>query len=506
MDYPGNVPNGISLVKTNAIRPKGLKMIKFRPVVFVTGILLSIMAIAMIIPAIVDAAAGHPDWRVFATSSALSLSVGISMVLATNATWTAFSLREAFVITNLAWLTIAIAGAVPLAFSELELSITDAFFESMSGITTTGSTIIVGLDETPPGILLWRGILQWLGGIGIIVMAVAILPILQVGGMQMFRVEAFEADKVLPKAAQIAAAIAIFYVFITIAAAIVLSLLGMSGFDAVVHAMTSIATGGFSTYDASIGHFQDPKIHWAISAFMVLGSIPFILYLRVIRGDFKSLIQDSQVKTFLIILGLSIALITYWLIADNGYSFATALRLSAFNVISLMTGSGFTTANYGLWGGFALALLFILMFVGGCAGSTTCGIKIFRLQVLYSTAEAQLNRLIQPNGIFFPTYNGNPIPENVSDSVMSFFFLFAVSFVLLAVGLGFSGLDFITAVSGAATAIANVGPGLGETIGPAGNFQPLPDSAKWLMSAGMLLGRLELFTIMVMILPRFWRG
>ncbi len=481
-------------------------MIKFRPVVFVTGILLSIMAIAMIIPAIVDAAAGHPDWRVFATSSALSLSIGISMVLATNASWTSFSLREAFVITNLAWLTIAIAGAVPLAFSELELSITDAFFESMSGITTTGSTVIVGLDNTPPGILLWRGILQWLGGIGIIVMAVAILPILQVGGMQMFRVEAFEADKVLPKAAQIAAAISIFYVFITIGAAIILSLLGMSGFDAVVHAMTSIATGGFSTYDDSIGHFQDPRIHWAISGFMVLGSIPFILYLRVIRGDWKSLIRDSQVKTFLIILGFSILLVTYWLMSGGEYSFSTALRLSVFNVTSLMTGSGFTTADYGLWGGFALALLFILMFVGGCAGSTTCGIKIFRLQVLYSTTEAQLNRLIQPNGIFFPRYNGNPIPESVSNSVMSFFFLFAVSFVLLAVGLGFFGLDFITAVSGAATALANVGPGLGDTIGPSGNFQSLPDGAKWLMSAGMLLGRLELFTILVMILPRFWRG
>ncbi|MCZ4282235.1 TrkH family potassium uptake protein [Kiloniella laminariae] len=481
-------------------------MIQFRPVVFVTGILLSIMAIAMIIPAVVDAAAGHPDWRVFATSSALSLSIGIAMVLATNASWHRFSLREAFVITNVAWLTIAVAGAIPLAFSELELSVTDAFFESMSGITTTGSTIIVGLDSSPPGILLWRGILQWLGGIGIIVMAVAILPMLQVGGMQMFRVEAFEADKVLPKAAQIAAAISIFYVFITIAAAVILSLLGMSGFDAVVHAMTSIATGGFSNYDSSIAHFKNPMIHWAICLFMVLGSIPFILYLRVIRGDLTSLLQDSQVKTFLIILAVSVLTITLWLWYIDEMSLGTSLRLSAFNVISVMTGTGYSSADYGQWGGFALALMFILMFVGGCAGSTTCGIKIFRLQVLYATTQAQLNRLIQPNGIFFPNYNNNPIPESVSNSVMSFFFLFAVSFVFLAVGLGAFGLDFITAVSGAATAIANVGPGLGDVIGPVGNFKTLPDGAKWLMAAGMLLGRLELFTILVMVLPRFWRG
>ncbi|MFD2206965.1 TrkH family potassium uptake protein [Kiloniella antarctica] len=481
-------------------------MIKFRPVVFVTGILLSIMAIAMIIPAIVDAAAGHPDWRVFATSSALSLSIGICMMLATNATWTNLNLREAFVITNFAWLTIAVAGAIPLAFSELELSVTDAFFESMSGITTTGSTVIVGLDTSPPGILLWRGILQWLGGIGIIVMAVAILPILQVGGMQMFRIEAFDADKVLPKAAQIATAIAIFYVFITIGAAIVLSLLGMSGFDAIIHAMTSISTGGFSTYDASIGHFDAPSIHWAISGFMILGSIPFILYLRVIRGDLNSLLTDSQVKTFLIILGLSTLAIACWLWQNGDMTFWTAMRLSSFNVISLMTGTGFTSEDYGQWGGFSLSLMFILMFVGGCAGSTTCGMKIFRVQILYATTKAQLNRLIQPNGIFFPTYNNEPIPESVSNSVMSFFFLFAVSFVLLAVGLGAFGLDFITAISGAATAIANVGPGLGDIIGPAGNFQTIPDGAKWLMSAGMLLGRLELFTILVMILPRFWRG
>ncbi len=481
-------------------------MIEFRPVVFILGILLSVLAVAMIIPAVVDAMFGHPDWQVFTAAAGATLFVGVAMILTARSGGFAFALREAFLLTNLAWLVIAIFGALPFAFSELDLSVTDAFFESMSGITTTGATVIVGLDFAPPGILLWRAILQWLGGIGIIVMAISILPILRVGGMQLFRVEAFETDKVLPRAAQIAGGIGIVYLALTAIAAIILWTLGMTGFDAVAHAMTSIATGGFSTSDLSLAHFDSAAIDWSISLFMILGSVPFVLYLRLVRGSPGFFLRDSQVRWMLTIMAAGILAVTLWLWWSGTMSAGTSLRYATFNVISIMTGTGYTTAAFDTWGGFVMAIMFTLMFVGGCAGSTTCGIKIFRFQVLYATALTQMKRLLQPHGVFFPYYNNRPVSESVSASVMAFFFLFIGSFGVLAMGLGMFGLDFITAVSGAASAIANVGPGLGDIIGPSGTYRPLPDGAKWLLSIGMLLGRLELFTILVLFMPMFWRG
>jgi trk system potassium uptake protein TrkH len=481
-------------------------MIELRPVIFVLGILISVLAMAMVIPAIVDALVGNPDWQVFAASAATALFVGISMILTARSRLTSFSLRQAFIMTNLAWLVIAFFGALPFAYSELELSITDAFFESMSGVTTTGATVIVGLDSVPPGILLWRAILQWLGGIGIIVMAISVLPMLQVGGMQMFRIEAFETDKVLPRAAQIAGGISIVYVSLTGLAAIVLWALGMTGFEAVAHAMTAIATGGFSTSDQSLAHFNSPAIDMTVSLIMVMGSVPFALYLRVVRGNPMAVLRDSQVRTMLSILVVSIALVAVWLWTKDIMGPGEALRHSTFNVISIMTGTGYTSDDFGAWGGFVIVLMLMLMFVGGCAGSTTCGIKIFRFQILYATAVTQMKRLLQPHGVFLPYYNKKPIPESVAASVMGFFFLFVLCFALLATGLGLLGLDFITALSGAATAISNVGPGLGEIIGPAGTFKTLPEGAKWLLAAGMLVGRLELFTVLVLITPAFWRG
>jgi trk system potassium uptake protein TrkH len=481
-------------------------MIDFRPVLFVLGILLSILAVAMLLPAAVDGIFGNPDWQVFLASAGVTLFVGVSMMLTTRSGWGRIGIRQGFLMATLAWVVISVFGALPLAFSELNLSFTDALFESMSGITTTGATVITGLDTAPPGILFWRAILQWLGGIGIIVMAISILPMLQIGGMQMFKIEAFETDKVLPRAAQLAGGIAIVYVLLTFMATITLWALGMNGFDAVAHAMTSIATGGLSTRDASIGYFPNPEIQWAVCIFMVLGATPFVLYLRALRGNVMALFRDTQVQWMLAIMAISVAAMTAHLVYNDHLQGHDAIRHAAFNVISVMTGTGYSSVDYGQWGEFAFALLFVLMFIGGCAGSTSCGIKIFRIQVLYETALAQLRRLIQPNGVFIPYYNHRPIPETVAFSVMSFFFLFITAFGLLAAALGMVGLDFITAVSGAASALANVGPGLGDIIGPAGNYQSLPDMAKWLLAAGMLLGRLELFTVLVLFAPAFWRG
>lgn len=482
-------------------------MLDFRPILFVNGVLLITLATAMVVPAAVDLAVDNPDWKVFASASALTMFIGLMLALTNRAKTMAMSIRQAFVMTASSWCMLPTFAALPLAFADLNLSYTDAFFEAMSGITTTGSTVIVGLDFAPPGILLWRSLLQWLGGIGIIVMAVSVLPMLQVGGMQLFRMEFAErVEKALPRAAQIGAWISIIYLILTLLCASLYWGAGMSPFDAINHAMTTVATGGFSTYDASMGVFGSATIEYISTTFMVLGSLPFLLYLQAIRGSPRALLSDSQVRWFFGFLLTAIGLMIAYLIIAKTWPVGDAIRFTTFNITSIMTGTGYATQDFGTWGAFAMPLFFLLMFIGGCAGSTTCGIKIFRFQVLYATSKVQLKRLLQPHGVFIAYYNKKPIPESVEESVMSFFFLFAMIFALLACGLGAMGLDFVTATSGAATAIANVGPGLGDIIGPAGNFATLPDGAKWLLSVGMLLGRLEIFTILVLLAPGFWRG
>lgn len=469
--------------------------------------MLSTLAGAMCLPAVADAVSGNKDWQVFAVAAGFTAFVGGLFVFTARAPIRGINVRQAFLLTALAWIIIPAFGALPMVFANLELSYTDAFFEAMSGLTTTGSTVIVGLEQVQPGILLWRALLQWLGGIGIIGMAIAIMPLLQVGGMQLFRMESSDkSEKILPRAAQLIAYIGFIYLFFTVLCAFFYWLTGMSGFDAVAHAMTTIATGGFSTHDLSVGYFENAKIEFIAIIFMLLGSLPFVLYLRVLRGSTNAFMRDSQVHWFLIIVLCTTAAIAFYLWRTKGMDPADALQNSAFNVVSIITGTGYATKDFSAWGPFALVIFLFLMFVGGCAGSTTCGIKVFRFQVLYATAKTQMRKLLQPHGVFLAYYNGKPIPEDVGSSVMSFFFLYAVSFVVLAIGLGLIGLDFLTAVSGAATAISNVGPGLGPTIGPAGAFITLPDSAKWLLSFGMLLGRLELFTIFVLLAPSFWRN
>ncbi|NVK19752.1 MAG: TrkH family potassium uptake protein [Methylocystaceae bacterium] len=479
-----------------------------RPIYFIIGLLLMTLATGMLIPMIVDLAEGNADWQVFMVSSGVTTFIAVALIFAGRSKEKmTFTIRQGFIMATFSWVVMTIFAALPFAFSELDMTYTDAFFEAMSGITTTGSTVITGLDYAPPGLLLWRAFLQWLGGIGIIVMAVAIMPMLHVGGMQLFKVEAFEtSDKALPKAAQISASISAIYVGLTLIWAIALWFADMRAFEAVTHAMTTIATGGFSTSDGSVGHFDSGAIDGIITLGMIVGSLPFMLYLRCLRGNFTALFHDSQVQWFLAIIVMLIMLTSGFLWVQKGLDPIQALRFGAFNTVSIITGTGFATTDYQLWGHFAWPIFFFIMFIGGCSGSTTCGIKIFRFQVLYAGAETQIKRLLEPHGVFIPYYNRRPIPEEVLTSVLSFFFIFGVCFALLAMALGMVGLDYVTAISSAATAIANVGPALGEHTGPSGNFQNLPDSAKWLMSFGMLLGRLELFTVLVLFMPTFWRG
>ncbi len=478
-----------------------------QPILFVIGTLLMILAAAMFVPALLDWAMGHSDWQVFATAATVTLFVGVSLTLANRAARFTLSVRQTFVLTTVSWVVITAFAALPFALSEQELAYVDAYFEAMSGVTTTGSTVMIGLDNAPPGILLWRSLLQWLGGIGIIVMAIAILPLLRVGGMQLFRTESSEkTEKVLPRAAQLSASIAMIYIGLTALWAAMLWSSGMTPFEAICHAMTTIATGGYSTSDSSIAHFNSASIDIIITFGMLAGGIPFVLYLRAFRGEVGALIRDSQVQWFIGFSLFAILVLALWQAMTLGTESWLALRYAAFNAVSIITGTGFASTDYGQWGPAALMMFFFLKFVGGCTGSTTGAIKIFRFQVLFQVVRIQMGHLLRPHAVLVAHFNGKPVPEAVAASVLGFLFLFIASVAVVATALSLFGLDFLTSLSGAATSIANVGPGLGPVIGPSGNFSSLPDGAKWLLSAAMLLGRLELFTVLVLFLPAFWRG
>ena len=482
-------------------------MIDFRPILFALGFLMLMVSAAMIIPALVDLINGNEDWRTFATSFLISGTLGGMLVLANRQRSSGLTLRQAFLLTTFAWIVLPAVAALPLMFSELQLNATDAYFEAMSGLTTTGSTVITGLDEAPPGLLLWRALLQWLGGIGIVVMAVAVLPMLQVGGMQLFQMESSDtSEKILPRAAQISGAITAFYVALTALCTLCLFFAGLSPFDAIAHAMTTIATGGFSTHDASIGHFDSGLVDGVITLFMILGSLPFVLYLQVARGKPLALWRDDQVRAFIAVIASLVGFVVLWLIFTKGFVGIDALRYGSFNTVSVVTGTGYATTDYGGWGNFSTCLLFFAMMIGGCAGSTSCGIKIFRFQVIVRSIKCWADRTIYPNGVFVARFNGRRIGTDVQSSVVAFLFFFMVSLMTLTFLLTTTGLDLVTALSGASTALANVGPGLGPEIGPASTFGTLPDMSKWLLSFGMLLGRLEMFTVLVLFAPSFWRG
>ena len=479
---------------------------RFTPVLNILGILLTILGATMIVPMVADIVTGSSNWQAFAISALITSFMGIGLWLAHNGPSDFdIGLRQAFLLTNGAWILIGVFGALPFMMSDLDLSVSDAVFESVSGITTTGSTILPVIERASAGILLWRALLQWLGGIGIVVMALAVLPMLSVGGMQLFKTESFDsAEKVIPRATQLAGGIFIAYTSLTTLFAVFLAIAGMPGFDALAHAMTTIATGGYSTRTLSVGAFDSWLIEAIIITGMIIGSLPFAHYVALTRGGWRNLLNDPQVRWFMSLMIVVVAFIAFHL-TGQGYAVFDALRLSSFNAISVLTGTGYGTANFAAWGGFATTILLICMFIGGCAGSTTCGVKIFRLQVLASTIKVQISRLLRPHGVVIAYYNKRPVSDSVMDAVMGFFYLYILCFVVLAAFLGLTGLDFDTALSGAATAISNVGPGLGEMIGPAGHFGELPIAAKWAMCAGMLLGRLELFTVLVMLHPGFWR-
>ena len=479
-------------------------MSNYKTVFFTLGILQIILGIFMLIPIIVQISYNQLDSSFFG-ASIVTIIFGTLFFLSNLDHEKKLNLQQAFLLTALSWLSIAIFSSLPFIFSSTEFSFTNAFFESMSGITTTGSTIISDLELIPKGILLWRAILQWLGGIGIIVMAITLMPIMNVGGMQLFKISSNDSsEKILPKSKEIALRLIYIYTGLTGLCALSYKILGMNYFDSLIHSMTTIATGGFSNYNESIGFFDSISIEISAMIFIILGSLPFIAYIKFLSGDKKIFFSDIQIITFLKIILISIIILSIYLAFND--SSQLNLRSIFFNVISILTGTGYVNAQFDSWGGFPIILFLILMFIGGCAGSTTCGIKIFRIQILSSFISNQLKKIIYPKGIFILKYNQNPVDSKFIASIISFIYLYLVIFFIITALLSLTGLDFITSISGAATSISNVGPGLGSIIGPNGNFSSLPDISKWILAFGMILGRLELFAILVLFLPSFWRN
>jgi trk system potassium uptake protein TrkH len=479
----------------------------FRPIAFVIGLLLIGLAGAMLICALVDAGRANPDWRVFMISAAITGFIGGASVLsARSRDRFQLELRQAFLLTASSWLAMSVFAALPFLFLGQGLDLADAVFEAVSGLTTTGSTIIIGLDGLPPGILLWRSLLQWIGGIGIIGMAIVILPFLRVGGMQLFHTESSDrSDKIVGRPGLLAAYIGMAYVLLTLACMAAYWYFGMTFFDSVNHAMTTVSTGGYSTHDASFAYFRSDGLHWTGVVFMAAGAMPFAMYVRLAQGARPDGLVGSQARllvTLLIAVSLGLAL---WHAESGTASFGEALLTTAFNVTSIVTTTGYASADYTLWGPLAAAAFLVLTVVGGCTGSTSGGIKIFRFQVLWLLSVNQINRLIRPHEVTRLNLSGRPVTDEVGASVLAFLCLFLAAIVAGTVFLSAFGLDLVTSLSAVVTAMANVGPGIGPIVGPAGNFSSLPDGAKWVLSGAMLLGRLELFTILVLFTPRFWR-
>ena len=479
-------------------------MSNYKTVFFTLGILQIILGVSMFVPIIVQFIYSEIDSSFFG-ASIVTIVFGALFFLTNIDHDRKVNLQQAFLLTALSWLSVAVFGSLPFIFSSMEMSITDAFFESMSGITTTGSTIISNLENAPKGILLWRAILQWLGGIGIIVMAITLMPIMNVGGMQLFKISSNDSsEKILPKSKEIALRLIYIYSALTAVCAISYWIFGMGKFDSLTHSMTTIATGGFSNYNQSIGYFNSIYIEISSMIFIILGSIPFIAYIKFLNGNKKIFTNDTQIKSFLKIIILSVIILSFYLVLTNNENYS--FRSIFFNTISILTGTGYVNAEFDSWGSFPITIFLTLMFIGGCAGSTTCGVKIFRIQILYLFILNQLKKIIYPKGVFLIKYDQNSVDEKFVASIISFIFFYFVIFFILAALLSLTGLDFITALSGAATSISNVGPGLGPIIGPNGDFSSLPDISKWVLSVGMILGRLELFAILVLFLPSFWKN
>ncbi len=478
----------------------------FRPILNILGLLLCIESMALLVPMFFDLIHNNKDWKQFFYISCFTFLIGLVLYVGFKKEKMIINLRQAFLLTILSWFLISLFGCLPFIYSSSSLNFTNAFFESVSGITTTGATVISNLESLSEGILVWRSLLQWFGGIGIIVLAVAILPTLQIGGMQLMHMEHDDPyEKTLPKINKFIIEIVSLYISLTLICFIFYYLFGMNVFDALLHSMTTISTGGFSNHSSSFQYFNSYSLENISVLFMILGSLPFVIFIQFLHSKKISIFNDDQIKLFFFLLILVMTITVLWLKNYLDINWLESIRITTFNITSILTGTGYTSSNYNNWGSFGLVVILIIMFIGGCAGSTTGGIKIFRFQVLFRGMRLQIKKLTKPHAVFLMKFNKKTVTENTYTSIISFFFIYVLLFVLSSIILSFLELDFLSAMSASASAISNVGPGIGDIIGPNGNYSNINNLAKWVLALTMLVGRLEIFTILVLFSKNFWK-
>lgn len=476
----------------------------FRAIALPIGRLLVLISAMMIVPALADALAVNRDWQVFLISSLVLGTAGLLTALAFRGEPPPSNFREAIIFVNAAWFAFSFAGAVPFVFSELGIGITDAFFESASGLTTTGSTILTGLETLPPGILLWRALLQWIGGIGVVAIGIWLLPGLRVGGSQLFALESSESStKPYGHTWPFLVRLLALYAFLSITCAALYMLCGMTAFNAVIHSMTTVSTGGFSTSDQSFGQFPGVTVYWVASLFMLTSSLPFLYLIRSVEKPPAK--RDTQVLLLLAIIfvaSFGVFLAERYVVHDTPFHMFT---LAVFNVVSVISTTGYAANDYLQFGPAVIGIFFVLTFLGGCSGSTSGGFKMFRIAILANYLKCLLRKMVRPHRVLEPRYQGALVPNAVLEGILVFAVLYIGTFAGFAMIYFFLGLDLETALSASITALANVGPGVGDTIGPSGTFQTLPDTAKWCLAIEMILGRLEILAGILLLTVDFWR-
>ncbi|MEP9351690.1 TrkH family potassium uptake protein [Xanthobacter sp. KR7-225] len=489
-----------------SVEAQALSTLNLRPVASILGILLAILGGSMLLPALVDFASRSGGHQSFIGAAAVTIFVGVLLWMSGREREVQkLDLRQAFFLTTSVWVVLTLFAALPLMWGSSQLSFTKAVFEAMSGLTTTGASTMSGLDAQAPGILLWRALLHWFGGVGIIAIAIAVLPVLSIGGMQLFRMESSDkSEKFLPRAGAVAKGLLIAYLLLTLACAISYALAGLGLFDAVTLAMSTLSTGGFANSDYSLSVFKNPAVDYVAIVFMIAGALPFPLYVRALSGDTRRLITHSEVRVFLGLIAIFTALSFAQQVFQGVAAGETALRGALFTVVSLITTTGLMAVDYTNWGPLSDTIFFVVMFLGGCTGSTSGGLKAMRIAITGKAIRQHLKRVMFRNGVFPVRYGGAPVSDDVVSSVLGFVFLFILTFLAVGIGLNLMGLDIVTAFSASIACLANVGPGLGPVVGPSSNFAGLPDPAIWLLTLTMMLGRLEILTVLVLVLPRFW--
>jgi trk system potassium uptake protein TrkH len=470
------------------------------------GFLNLLLAGTMFIPLSVNWIYAEPHAGGFLWSIAITAASGGLMILLFKRAPRELTHRDGFTIVAFGWICATFFGALPYLFTGTFESLADACFEAASGFTTTGSTVLTEIEKYSHGVLFWRSLTQWLGGMGIILLSLAILPFLGVGGMQLYKAEipGPTPDKLRPRISHTARLLWGVYVLISAAETLVLLLGGMNLFDALCHTFSTMATGGFSPKNQNIEFYQSPFVEFSITFFMFLAGINFSLHYRFLKGDLKAFWRDSEFRFYGFVILIGTLLISYNLWANIPKDFYDSFRLAIFQVVSILTTTGFTTADFAKWPPFSQNMLLMLMFIGGCAGSTGGAIKCVRFFVLIKQASRELYQLVHPHAVVPVKLGGKAIPRDTLNGIWGLFFLYIGIFTLSSLALSFLGMDMLTSVSAAATALGNVGPGLGA-IGPAENFAHLPEASKWILIACMLFGRLEIYTLLILLFPEFWK-